>query len=210
MSLSISARPRTQLGRHAGALRRGDVIPAVVYGHRQPALAIETGGRELSRVYQRAGKTTLVELTVEGLRPRKVLFREFQVHPRSGKPLHCDFFAIDLTEKTTADVPVAFHGESPAVNLHLGVVLQVVGTLHVEALPGDLPGQLNADIALLVTAESVITAADVELPAGVTLLTDPEEVIARISGRRVRGGAEDEEEAAEAAAEAAPAGDTDS
>ena len=200
MSLSISARPREQRGRHLGALRRGGVIPAVVYGHDYPSLAIETDLRELERLYHHAGRTQLIDLAVEGRRTRKVLIRELQINPRSGRAVHVDFFAPNLTEKTTADIPVVLVGESPAVTAKQGVVIQVASSVRVEALPADLPGQITVDIGVLDHLEAAITAAELALPQGVTLLVDPAEVVAKVSGRRVR---ELEDELAAEAAEAA-------
>jgi large subunit ribosomal protein L25 len=207
MSLSLSARPRTRLGRHAGSLRRDGTVPAVVYGHDYPSLSIETDLRELERLFHHAGRTQLIDLAVEGRRTRKVLIRELQVHPRSGRALHADFFAVNLREKTTADVPVVLVGESPAVAAKQGVVLQVASSVRVESLPADLPGQITVDVVVLDHADAAITAAELVLPHGVTLLVDPGEVIAKISGRRVRGAMDEEEEEAEAAAEEAEAGE---
>lgn len=213
MSLSISARPRTARGRHLGALRREGIVPAVVYGPQQQATAIQADERDLQRLYQRAGRSTLIDLAIEGDRPRKVLIRDFQVHPRSGRPLHADFFAVNLAEKTQAEIPVLVSGESPAVAAKLGLVLQALSVLRVEALPADLPGHLSADVSVLTAADSTITAGDIELPAGVTLLTDPGDVVAKISGRRVRAGGEggEDEEGAEAEAEegAEPSAESD-
>lgn len=205
MSFSISARPREKRGRHAGSLRREGVVPAVVYGHNYPSLAIETDRRELERLYHRAGRTQLIDLAVEGNRTRKVLIRELQISPRSGKAVHADFFAPNLSEKTTADVQVVLVGESPAVAAKQGVVLQVASTVRVEALPTDLPGQITADVSGLDHPDASITAGELALPAGVTLLVDPAEIVAKISARRVREELEEELEA-EAAAAAAEEG----
>ena len=200
MSFSISARPRELRGRHLGSLRRDGVVPAVVYGHQYPSLAIETDLRELERLFHRAGRTQLIDLAVEGRRTRKVLIREMQISPRSGHAVHADFFAPNLSEKTTADVPVVLVGESPAAAAKQGVVLQVASTVRVEALPTDLPGQITADVAVLDHVDAAITAGDLSLPSGVTLLVDPAEVVAKVSARRVREVEEElEAEAAEAA-----------
>ncbi len=200
-TLSISARPRTLRGRHLGALRNGGSVPAVVYGHSQQSLAIETDKRTLERLWHRAGKTTLIDLDVEGERTRKVLIREIQFSPRTGAVTHVDFFAPNLAEKQVAEVPIVLVGEAPAVALKLGSVLQVSSTVKVEALPTDLPSQIHGDVSGLDVVDAHLTAAELELPAGVTLLSDAGEVVAKIAGRRRGAEAEEEEEAAAAAAE---------
>ena len=121
--------------------------------------------------------------------------------------MHVDFFAPNLREKTTADIPVVLVGESPAVAAKQGVVLQVASSVRVEALPTDLPGQISADVGVLDSTEAAITAADLVLPHGVTLLVDPAEVIAKVSGRRVREFDEEELGAEGAEGAQAAAGD---
>lgn len=202
---ALDARPRTLTGRHAAQLRREGAVPAVIYGHQQDSLAIEADVKSVERLWHRAGKTTLIDLTVEGHQPRKVLFREVQYHPRSGQCIHADFFAPNLRVKTIADVPVVLHGEAPAEAQKLGQVLQTATTVRVESLPTDLPHQLVLDVSALVDADAMLTAGDLVIPAGVTLLTDVAEVLVKISVKRVRDVEEEEAEAAEHAAEAGEA-----
>ena len=202
-TLSISARPRHERGRHVHALRRRGTVPAVVYGHEQPATAIEADAKTLERLWHRAGKTALVDLSVDGQEPRKVLIRELQVHPRSGRLLHADFFAVNLRSKIHADVPVHLTGESPAATRRLGQLLQTLTTLKVECLPADIPGQLPLDVGTLEELDAALTAGDVPLPSGVTLLTDPGDVVVKVVALRIREVEEEEAAEAEAAAEAA-------
>ena len=197
-TLSISARPRELRGRHLGPLRRHGAVPVVVYGHNQPSLALETDARSLERLWHHAGKTTLLDLDIEGASTRKVIFREIQFSPRTGAVVHADFFAPNLRQKTIADVPVVLVGEAPAVEMKLGMLLQVAATLKVECLPGDLPSQLPADVGGLDALDSHLVAADVELPPRVTLLSDPGEVVAKIAGRRGKGMDLPEDEVVEA------------
>lgn len=204
-TLSISARPREERGRHLGELRSRGAVPAVVYGHRQPALALETDAKSLERLWHHAGKTTLVDLEVEGGTKRKVIIREIQFSPRSGKVVHVDFYAPNLRVKTQADVPVVLTGEAPAERLKLGQLLLLAATVRVECLPADLPSQLHADVSGLEEADAHLLASAIVLPHGVTLLSDPGEVVAKIDVRRGKGMEEEEEAAAAAEGEAAEA-----
>ena len=199
--LSLSARPRTETGRHARALRRAGVVPAVVYGHRQESLPIAAETRALTRLWQRAGRSHLIDLDIEGHPSRKVLIRELQTNPRTGLVIHADFLAVNLREKLVVDVPVVVVGEAPAVTeSKIGQLLQTVNTVKVECLPGDIPAQLTVDVSGLAEIDAHITLGQVELPAGVTLVTaDVEETVVKISALRVR---EEEEEAPAAAGEA--------
>lgn len=207
--LLLEAHRREALGRHARALRRSGEIPAVVYGHNQPPVAIAADAKTLERIWQRAGRTHLVDLTVGGGRARKVLIREVQVNPRTGRPVHVDFFAVNLREKITADVPLIPVGEAPAVvDTKVGVLQQVITSVRIECLPGDIPAQLTVDVSGLTEIDQQVNLGEVVLPAGVALVhADLGETVVKIAPMRVR--AEEEEapaaEAAEPAAEGAAA-----
>src|SRR5437870_8739526 len=139
-TLSLHATRRTVTGKHVHALRRGGEVPAILYGYNvQPtSLAIDT--RVLEKVWHRAGRSNLVDLTMDGGGPRKVLIRELQIDPRTAHLLHVDLFAVNLREKLTVDVPIIAIGESPAVTvLKIGVLQQIMNTVKVECLPADLP-----------------------------------------------------------------------
>lgn len=199
-SISLTARPRSETGRHVHHLRREGAVPAVLYGHKVAAQALAVDAKEMERTWLRAGRTHLVDVHVDGQRgARKVLIKDIQFQPRSGHMLHVDLFAVNLREKITSDVPVIVVGESPAVQQRLGQVQQVVSTLRVESLPADLPAQLTVDISGLTEVDQGITLGEIELPKGVALVhAEPGETVVKIAALRVR---EEEEPAAEVAAE---------
>ena len=203
-SISLTARPRTETGRHVHHLRREGTVPAVLYGHKVDPLALAVDAKELERTWQHAGKTHLVDIRVEGQRSaRKALIKDMQFHPRSGRMLHVDFFAVNLREKITSEVPVIVVGESQAVKDRLGQVQQVVSSVRVEALPAELPAQLTVDISGLAEVDQGITLGEIELPKGVVLVhADPGETVVKIAPVRVR---EEVEEVAPAAEEGAAA-----
>jgi large subunit ribosomal protein L25 len=179
-ALELPATPRSETGRHVHALRRHGQIPAVLYGHNTAPLILKVETKTLQKVWHRAGHSRLVDLTLEGARPRKVLIRELQVDPRSAGLLHVDLFAVNLQEKLTVDVPVVAVGEAPAVTeLKVGVLQQILNTLKVECLPGDIPAQLNVDVSGLAEIDDGIHIRDIALPAGVSLAhgIDPEELV---------------------------------
>jgi large subunit ribosomal protein L25 len=197
-SISLTARPRSETGRHVHHLRREGSIPAVLYGHKVAAVALVVDAKEMERTWQHAGRTHLVDIKVEGQRTaaRKALIKDLQFHPRSGRMLHVDFFAVNLREKISADVPVIVVGDSPAVQQKLGQVQQVVSSLRVEALPADLPAQITVDVSGLMEVDQSITLGQLDIPKGAALVhTELDEVVVKIAAVRVR-----EEEAAVGAA----------
>jgi len=203
-SISLTARPRSETGRHVHALRREGAVPAVLYGHKVAAVALAIDAKDLERTWHHAGRTHLVDVHVEGQKgARKALIKDVQVHPRSGRMLHVDLFEVNLREKITSEVPVILVGESPAVRDRLGQVQQVISSVRVEALPAELPAQLTVDISGLTEVDQSVTLGEVELPKGVALLhADPTETVVKIAQVRVR-----EEEPSEA--EAAPAAEAE-
>src|SRR5258706_5921265 len=195
-SISLSARTRSETGRHVQALRRAGAVPAVLYGHKIPPAAIAVDAKELDRVWHKAGRTHLVDVKVQGGKAHKSLIKDVQFHPRDGYALHVDFFVVNLREKITADVPVIVVGDSPAVHQKIGQVQQVVSSVRVESLPGDIPAQLTVDISRLEEIDQSITLGQDELRECATLVhADLDEVVVKIAPVRVR--AEEEEAPAE-------------
>jgi large subunit ribosomal protein L25 len=207
-SISLSAHPRSETGRHVHALRREGAVPAVLYGNKVAPVALAINLKDLERTWQRAGRTHLIDLAVDGQRPRKALIKELQIHPRSGRPLHVDFFAVNLREKITSEVPVIVVGESPAVTLKLGQIQQVISTVRVEALPADLPAQLTVDVSELTEVDMSVSLGEIVLPKGVVLVhAEDAEVVVKIAAVRIREEAEAAPEGeAETPAEGATAG----
>lgn len=204
-SLSLAASRRTLLHKHVHAIRRQGEVPAVLYGHNVEPQPLVTEARLLEKVWRRAGRTHLVDLAVDGARPRKVQIRELQVDPRTARLLHADFFAVNLREKLTVDIPIVPLGDAPAVTeLKIGVLQQTMASVKVECLPGDIPAQLTVDVSSLRDIDDGMHLRDVPLPDGVTLThADLDELVVKVAPLRVL--AEVEEAAPEVAPEEAPA-----
>jgi len=200
VTLELSASRRSETGRHVHAVRRRGDVPAVLYGHNVEPQALSIEARSLQRVWHHAGHSHLVDLALDGGRSRKVLIRELQVNPRTTQLMHVDLFAVNLREKLTVEIPLIPIGESPAVSeLKLGVLQQIITSIKVECMPGDIPAQLSVDISGLVDTDQGIRLAEVPLPDRVTLATgvDPDELVLKVV--QVRVAAEPEEVEAEAA-----------
>ena len=207
-ALELRASARSELGRHADALRRRGLVPAILYGHNTKPEALTIDARLLQRVWHRAGHSHLVDLATDGSRPRKVLIRELQVDPRSAELVHVDLFAVNLREKITVDIPIVPVGESPAITVDkAGVLQQILNTLKIECLPSDIPAQVTVDISGLAAVDDGIHVRDIELPHAVALATgvNPDELVLKVAAVRVA--ADEEAEEAAAAAEEAPAGE---
>ena len=179
----LSATKRTVLGKQVGQLRRAGQLPAVVYGPGAAPTAIQINAREAARELRFVQGAELVELTVDG-EVLNVLLQDLQRDSIRGHFLHADFYAVDMTRKLRARIPVRLVGTSFAVASLLGVLVRGVTELEVESLPGDLVPHLDSDLSALKEIGEAIHVRDLVLPPALTLLTDPDELIVRVTAAR--------------------------
>lgn len=179
----IKAEARQELGKKVKHMRQKGVMPAVLYGYGIESRPIAVPRADFERVYREAGESSLVTLEVEG-RPYNVLIHDIARDPIKDKPIHADFYAVRMDKAIRVSVPLAFAGESPAVENEGGVLIKVVQELEVEALPQDLPHELRADLSRLAALESRLTVADIPTPPGVKILAEPGEVVVIVEAPR--------------------------
>ncbi|HXI45234.1 MAG TPA: 50S ribosomal protein L25 [Candidatus Acidoferrales bacterium] len=182
---TLSATHRSVTGKKVAALRRDGKIPAVVYGREVASDSLTIDAKEFETLRRHAGATTLVDLSIEGKKPTPVLVHSVQTHPVTRHPLHVDLYLVRMTEELTIDVSLVSEGTSPAVVDLGGTLNHALEHVRVKALPSDLPASIHYSIDGLATFEDLIHVSDLAIPAGVTLLTDPGEVVARILPPRV-------------------------
>lgn len=190
-SVQLELQPRELLGKKVGRLRRVGIVPVHLYGPGIEPRSLQCAGPVLIRALAEAGASSPITVNIEGEAGSHMAFaREIQWDPRRDTVLHVDLLAADVTRPVTAQVPVSLTGEAPGAARSGGYVSQLLFELQVSALPLELPAQIEVDIAALTEANSDIRAAGIDLPAGVTLLTDSEELVARVEVPRTALGAE--------------------
>ncbi|HUC87452.1 MAG TPA: 50S ribosomal protein L25 [Candidatus Saccharimonadales bacterium] len=180
----VSMRNRTAIGKAARRLRAEGEVPAVVYGHGADAQPVAVDGRELEKVYAKAGGNQMIGLKIDDARQKNALIHDVQLDSRTGHILHADFYLVRMDEKIKTEVPLHFTGESTAVYQQEGTLVRPLEMVEVEALPGDLPESFSVDIAILDDFDKTITVGDLVVPAGVDILTPAEELIARVEPPR--------------------------
>jgi large subunit ribosomal protein L25 len=185
----------------ARQLRRTGVVPCIVYGNKTENVTFQCEIVALTKAYTKAGESTLVELDLGG-KKLPVLFHEVKFDPMSDVISHVDFYAVDMNKEVEADVAILFEGESAAVK-EGGILVTTLDSITVRCLPKNLPHNLPIDLSKLVDMESQLTVADIAVPAGVTLLSEPDAVIAIVQEPRPEE--VEEAPAADAAAGATPA-----
>jgi large subunit ribosomal protein L25 len=181
----LVAQHRVILGKKVAGLRREGILPAVVYGHGGDSESIQVDARAFDDIRRHHGRNTLLDLKIDGGKARPVLVHQIAEHPVKRRPVHIDFYLVTMTEEMTVDVRVVAVGESFAVEKLGATLLHQLDGVKVRALPADLPQTLDADISPLVGYDDVIHAGDLVLPAAVTLVTDPGEIVLRVQPPRV-------------------------
>jgi large subunit ribosomal protein L25 len=195
--MQLKASLRQPLGKRSRRMLREGKVPAIVYGHNTQATPITLERLEFQKVFARSGRTHLVDLVFDG-RTEKVLVREIQTHPRRLGPIHVDFYQVNLQEKIEVEVPVHLVGESAPVKQGDGDILQPMHSVRVECLPSDIPEAFEVDLTPLDEIDAELRVSDLKVPAGVTVLDEPEELVVKIVHKRELK-VEEEVPAAEAA-----------
>lgn len=173
--LTLEVQKRDTEGVRAPALLRAGSIPAVVYGAHHESTPITVSAVAFGKVLREAGEATLVSL--EGLGASlPTLIHEVDLDPFTSRPRHIDFYAVTKGEKVEVAIPLVFVGESPAVIAGANLV-KVMHEVEVKADPMNLPHDIQVDLSVLAAVNDQIHAKDLKLPAGSTLVTDPEEVV---------------------------------
>lgn len=193
----LVAENRTITGKHVARLRREGKLPAVVYGHGVESRNVTIDTHAFEQLRRHSGPNTLFDLTVDSARATPTLVHSVQVHPVTRRPLHVDLLAVRMTEELVVEVPVVFVGLSSAVEMDGGTLSHPIQTIRVRALPDHLPQSVEVSVEALRTFDDAIHVRDLTIPSDVTVLTDADEVVARVLPPRV-----EVESAAEAPAEA--------
>ena len=178
--LSLAAEPRELTGKKVAVLRRAGRLPAVVFGHGISSENVSVDAHDFEQLRRKAGQNALIDLSVDGEKARPVLVHGVQVHPVNRRPLHVDLFLVRMTEELIVDVPLVATGTSLAVENLNGTLLHPIESVRIRALPDHLPQSIEYSIDGLGDFDAVVKVSDLTIPDDVTLLTDPDEVVAKV------------------------------
>jgi len=176
--LTISAKSRIP-GQKLASLRKTGKIPAVFYGQGKKSVPIFIENKDFIKI-RKAGETTPIVLKTE-TGNFDAIVQEIQHDPITLSPIHIDFLAIDVNKTVKAKIPLEFVGVSEAVKSGLGTLVKALHEIEVEALPKDLPHSISIDISPLKTLEDHIFVKDLSLPAGIKIISSPNEIIASVA-----------------------------
>ncbi len=172
----LAAEVRTEFGKGgARRTRRSGKIPAVIYGHGADPRHVSLPAREFTQAIKRGGGNVLLTLTLEG-EDQLTIPKAVQRHPIRGDYEHVDLIAVRIGERVTIDLPLVVTGEvAPG-----GMVGQEYTSVEVEAEATHLPTEIEVSVQGLESGAH-ITAGDLRLPPGTTLVTDAETLLLNIT-----------------------------
>lgn len=172
----LAAEVRTEFGKGgARRTRRSGKIPAVIYGHGADPRHVSLPAREFTLAIKRGGGNVLLTLSLEG-KDELTIPKAVQRHPIRGDYEHVDLIAVRRGERVTIDVPLIVTG-----HLAPGAMLgQEYTSVQVEAEATHLPNEIEVSVQGL-DAGAHVTAGDLNLPAGTTLVTDAETLLLNIT-----------------------------
>ncbi len=176
--IELEASKREVNGKKVRFLRREGKTPTNMYGHGVDSVALQVDTKILKQTLARAGKTDIISLKVAGENaPVMVLVREVQKDYLNNELLHVDFYQVNMKEKIKAEIPLVFFGEAPALKKKNVSLLHIVDTVQIEALPDHLPHNFKVDISSLIDTEQAIFVKDIQIGEGVTLFSNPEQLV---------------------------------
>lgn len=174
ITLSVTKRDAVK-GPSAYNLLDQGKIAGVVYGGAIVSTPITLDILAFDKVLREAGEATIISLQGLGM-DISALIHEVDLDPLTNRPRHIDFYAITKGKKVEVKIPLEFFGESEAARAGANII-KVLHEIEVEADPMNLPHSMHVDMSVLKEINDQIRVQDLVLPAGISLITNPEDVI---------------------------------
>jgi large subunit ribosomal protein L25 len=184
MSEVLSGKIREKTGKVATKeVRRNGEIPAVLYGLKDN-LSFSVHPDNLKDILKAKGHNALIDLNVDGNKPRKVILKEFQSHPLKELWVHVDFLEVDVAKTVKVSVDVHLTGKSAGEKMG-GLVNQVLKSIHVECLPADIPQSIDLDVTSVELGQ-VLHVSDLKISEKFKVLHRPNEAIVSVYLEKVK------------------------
>ena len=177
MTFSLAVQKRTN---KPEAVRAEGKIPAVLYGPELDSVSIEMDYNTFERLNDEAGRSNMIDVSVDGGEPIKMLIQDIQYDVVKDTITHVDLRQIKMGEEMSATISLEFEGEPAAVKTLGGTLQTTLREVNVRCLPKDLVSNITVDLSVLETFENTISIGDLKLPAGLTVTDDPTTLIAKV------------------------------
>lgn len=175
-TITVNLKEREILGKGLARIRSDGQIPAVIHDHGKPSIHVMGDYSMLSKVVKQAGGHAPVQVKI-GNKQRLALIKDVDVEPTKRTMRHVVFQAIRQNEKTTAEIPIVLKGDEIPAEKNGYMVLKQLDNVEVEALPMNLPNELEVDATQLSEVGDKLTVADIKVSSDVTILAEPEQQI---------------------------------
>jgi large subunit ribosomal protein L25 len=168
-TVKLKTTPRDDLGKQgAKRTRASGRIPAILYGERQPNVAVSIEAHDLRVALSTpAGRNVIIQLLLEGADSTRAVIREMERDPITRDILHVDLQRISENKPVIMHIPVTVVGESVAVKEGRGILDHTMRQLEVKCLPKDIPEHIEVDVSELEVKHAIhvydITVPDVEI-----------------------------------------------
>lgn len=176
----LQVQKREILGKKVKALREQGLIPGELYGYKVGNQHVAVSKKEFKKIFEEVGESSIVNIIIDGQKIPS-LIHGLQTDSVKNEISHVDFLAVKMDEKIRTEVELEFIGEAPAVKEKGGVLVKAMQEVEVEALPADLPRNIEVELGGLNEIGSDIYVKDLKVGDKVKILTDPETVVATIT-----------------------------
>jgi len=179
-TVKLSVKKR-DMAEKAKDYRKQGFVTGEYYGKGITNISLAIPYQDFRKVYKKAGKSTILNLEIEGEKPTYALVHEVDYNPVSDQYIHVDFMHVDLDKEVETKIPFVFVGTSPAVKDLQGTFNTAMDGVEVKCLAKDLISSVEVDISSLVDFNSVIRVSDLKLPSNITVISPADVVIATVT-----------------------------
>lgn len=183
-TVTLQVQPRDVTGKHVRRLRAQGLIPANISGAEKPSVAIQISSTDFTHLLKER-HTGVLRLRVGSSAGENALLGRVERDPITSAILHVDFRRVRLNQPVRARIPVHLTGEASAIKDYNGVLLHLLDTIEIEALPTKIPEAVTLDISPLNELNSLLTVADIQPPSGVTVLSAATEPVVTIKPPKI-------------------------
>lgn len=181
MAITLKATTRDLLGKKVKNLRQEKQLPIVLYGRNFSSVPLQVDTKNFIKILKVAGEATLIDIEIPNQENAKALIRQIQKDPTSDEILHADLYKVDMSQEIETEIPLVFEGTSAAVEELEGNFITNKDTIKVKCLPDKLISEIKVDISPLKTFEDLIHIKDLNIPEGIKVLDEAEDVVAQVT-----------------------------
>jgi large subunit ribosomal protein L25 len=177
----VAAKPREgKFNKNAARrVRVAGMVPGVVYGAKEPAIAVELDPKQITRIlHSDSGHNTIFDLEI-GSAKSKAMIVDWQYEPIKGMLMHIDLKRIAMDKAMRVKVPVLLEGAPVGVKTQGGILDQVLREVEIECLPADIPSHIDVNVSNLGLGAS-IRVADLPHESKLKILTDENATVAHV------------------------------